>query len=121
MEKTLRIMLWLLLIGGLLYSIIATYIRIFEKGDYIVRYNISCNPSSETCFSEDNCDESGNKCETTYYSSMQRIKSNLARVCGADISNCALAEKCTEGEVGCSIKYCNPEKDTCTNAKTNNE
>ncbi len=121
MERILKIVLWLLLISGLLYSVIATHIRIFEKGDYTIRYNIPCDPSSETCFSEKNCDESGGKCETTYYASMQRIKSNLARICGPDISTCALAEKCMEGENDCSIKFCNPSEDTCANATTSNE
>jgi len=122
MGKILKTMLWLLLISGLLYSIIATYIRIIEKGDYIIRYNISCNPSSQACFSEQQCDESGNNCQTTYYSSMQRIESNLARVCGSDsdISTCVLADKCMEGEAGCSIKLCNPNIDTCANSQKNN-
>ncbi len=121
MEKILKIMLWLLLISGLLYSVIATHIRVFEKGDYIVRYNIPCDPSLKMCFSEITCDELGNNCETTYYSSMQRTESNLARICGSDISTCALAEKCMEGEASCSIKFCNPTEDTCANTTANNE
>jgi len=121
MEKILKIMLWLLLISGILYSVIATYIRVIEKGDYIVRYNIPCDPSLGACFSEKTCDDAGNNCTTTYYSSMQRIKSNIARICGSDISTCALANKCAEGETGCSIKICNPDKDTCANTPASNE
>ncbi len=115
MGKILKILLWLLLIAGILYSIIATYTRIIEKGDYVIRYNIPCDPSTETCFSEQNCDDSGNNCATTYYASMQRMESNLARVCGSDISNCALSEKCMVGETDCFIKFCNPNKETCAN------
>lgn len=120
MGKKIKIMLWLLLIVGILYSVTATYIRIIKKGDYIVRYNVPCDPSSEICFSQKTCDDSGNNCETTYYSSIQRIESNLAHICGSDISNCALANKCAEGETGCSVKICNPSKDTCANTQTNN-
>jgi hypothetical protein len=122
MRKKIKIVLWLLLIVGILYSVIATYVRIVEKGDYIVRYNIPCDPSSQECFSQQTCDDSGNNCETTYYSSMQRIESNLAHVCGSDsdISTCVLASKCMQGEAGCSIKLCDPGKDTCSNSQTNN-
>ncbi|MEI7765322.1 MAG: hypothetical protein WCI93_01915 [bacterium] len=52
---------------------------------------------------------------------MQRTESNLARICGSDISTCALAEKCMEGEASCSIKFCNPTEDTCANTTANNE
>ncbi len=119
MGKILKIILWSLLALGMLYSVVATYIRIVEKGDYLIRYNIPCDPSKQACFSEQTCDDSGNNCETTYYSSMQRIESNLARVCGSDISTCASANECMQGEVGCSVKLCNPNKDTCSSSQTN--
>lgn len=121
MEKKIKIMIWLLLISGLLYCVVATHIRVFEKGDYIVRYNIPCDPSLKECFSEKICNESGDNCETNYYSSMQRIKSKLASICGSDISTCPLAETCMDGETDCAITFCNPKTDTCTTNKTDSE
>lgn len=121
MEEILKKMVWVLFVIGMLYSVSATYIRVFEKGDYIVRYKISCDPSLEKCFSEEICDEAGIKCDTNYYSTMQREKSNLEKICGTDISTCALAEKCMEGEKNCSIKFCNSKEETCSDNTTSNE
>jgi hypothetical protein len=117
MEKILKILLWLLLVCGLGYATVATYVRVFNRGDYLIRYNISCDPSLGPCFSEEVCDESGDKCETNYYSSMQRIRSKLALVCGSDILTCPPAETCMKDEVGCVITFCNPSVDNCTTDK----
>ncbi len=121
MEKILKILLWLLLIIGLLYAVIATYVRVYEKGDYLVRYNIPCDPSLEACFSEEICNESGSECETEYYSSIERTKSKLSNMCGSDMSTCAAAETCMEGEDNCAITLCNPDTDICAFPETRPE
>ncbi len=121
MEEILKKMVWILFIIGILYSIIATYMRVFENGDYVIMYRVPCNPATEICFSEETCDESSNQCETNYYSSIQRTKSNLESICGTDISTCALAEKCMDGEVNCLITFCNPKEETCSDNTTSNE
>ncbi len=121
MKETLKKMVWFLLIIGLLYSIVATYIRVFEKGDYVIRYDIPCDPFQSVCFSEKICDESSDECEIIYSSSITRSKAKLEQLCGTDISTCTLAETCTEGEVDCSITFCNAETEDCATAEVKNE
>jgi len=102
-------------ISGLYIPLLLHIYALLEKGDYIINITFPVTLLRKRVLANNQCDESGNNVQTTYYSSMQRIESNLARVCGSDsdISTCVLAGQCMEGEAGCSIKLCNPNKDTC--------
>jgi hypothetical protein len=76
--------------------------------DYKVGYEGVCDPTTQKCFI--GCED--DECSAEYfYSKMQKHATNLLTQCGNDITDCELANECQENEQGCSITYCEEEKD----------
>ena len=104
--SSITIILLLLLVG-------ASYVRFIHLQDYLVSYEGTCDPYSESCFEE--CDNP--ECtETYFYTLIERHATELYQFCGPDVSECDTAYECQENAGVCSITYCDPEidgEDTC--------
>lgn len=85
-----------------------SYHRFMIKQDYIVGYEGTCDPVSNTnkCF--EGCDDDA-CAEKHYYSKMVKYASDLYKECGEDITDCESANSCLPGDHDCSVVYCNPE------------
>jgi hypothetical protein len=49
-EQNKNRIFWGVLILMIMYAIVATYIRVYVKMDYLMMNEVSCNPASESCF-----------------------------------------------------------------------
>jgi len=114
MKKIIHIFLGVLLLGGVAYALVATYLRVIEKGEYAVEYRISCDPSTQPCFSEKLCDDLYLSCETEFYSLIRRTAGELEQLCGPSLSQCEYAESCTKEEQKCFVTLCDPSIETCS-------
>ncbi len=121
MKQLFNILLALVLVGGLSFTVVATYNRIFVQGDYQQEYAIACSPQDASCFSEEICDEVTEECTTEYYALMSRSAATLRKACGNDTSNCLAAQYCLADEFNCSVTYCDPEIEECTNISAEEE
>jgi hypothetical protein len=93
-------------------TIAASYMRFVVQHDYLVGYQVSCDPARESCFVEcvdDACEEKN------YYAHLTRSARTLMKLCGEDISNCSAAYECQSSTSDCAVTYCDPfnEQATC--------
>ncbi len=85
-----------------------SYYRFMVADDYVVEYEVDCDPATQACFT--GCDD--DECTSTYaYALMQKRAPDIERECGVDITDCEAAQSCLEGDTGCSVSYCDPESD----------
>lgn len=96
---------------------VLSYYRFSVKHDYYVGYNGSCDPSTESCFVQN---EDGTDTKSIYFSKMKKYAPDLFRECGSDITNCSEANICLSSDHNCSKIYCdkNIGEDNCSNPPT---
>lgn len=84
-------------------SAAASYYRFIVAGNYIVEYEGTCDPATESCF--EGCEDDA--CEITYpYKFMQKYAADLRNTCGPDITDCEEASICLTSDRDCVITYC---------------
>jgi hypothetical protein len=95
--------------------IIASYYRFFVAKDYIVDYEATCDPSSESCFiycEEEECEE------PEPYARISKYAADLYAQCGEDITDCESANVCVASDRHCVMEYCSEdvveEGESCT-------
>ncbi len=96
-----------LLLGSLLTLLIltisASYYRFVVSLDFLVTYEIDCDPETENCFI--GCEDE--ECTAEYYfSEIERGAQWLETMCGADITNCEIMNSCTDTEEYCIVTRC---------------
>ncbi|MBU0999247.1 hypothetical protein KKG24_02995 [Patescibacteria group bacterium] len=87
---------------------IVSYYRFMVNHDYLVRYEGTCDPVTEKCFTgceDDDCTE------MFYYSEMVKYAPDLYRECGDDITDCEAASICLSEDRECSVDYCDVDLD----------
>lgn len=102
------------LLPALLLILSISFYRFIVVADYNVEYEGECDPVTQSCFV--GCEDE--ECtEEYYYSIIERHAIDIRNQCGPDITECAAAQICLEGEVGCEILYCDseslPEDESC--------
>lgn len=90
----------------------ASYVRFVLLNDYMVSYEVACNPETDSCFigcSDDECTQ-----QYPYYT-VEKYATNVTRECGSTIENCTFATQCVPEDTDtCTMTYCSPETgDTC--------
>jgi hypothetical protein len=85
-----------------------SYYRFVVQHDYIVYYEGECDPNVQSCFVGCEDDECINE---YYYLEVQKYASDLLKVCGNYITDCAEANICLPTDQECTITYCDPEID----------
>ncbi len=102
------IILLVLLIGS-------SYVRFMVNYDYLISYELECSPETTPCFigcEDEECSEE------YYYTKIEKYAADLRRQCGVDITDCENSYYClAEGDSQCSITYCNPDVDECSEIK----
>ena len=86
----------------ILLVIAASYYRFIVKGDYVVEYQIDCDPAAASCFV--GLDDATQ--ENYYYAKMHKYGPDLAAQCGKDIADCDAANACQPGDRDCAVTYC---------------
>lgn len=86
--------------------IIASYYRFFIAKDYIVDYEATCDPASESCFVF--CEEEGCE-EPEPYARISKYAADLYAQCGKNISECESANTCVASDRHCVIEYCSED------------
>lgn len=114
MKSREQIPLYLLLLFIVL-SVGYSYFRFIVRNDYVVGYEGSCDPVTQSCFigcNDDACVDS------YYYAKIQKYAVDLYKECGEDITDCTAANTCLTGDRACTITYCDPTdtEDTCSTA-----
>lgn len=111
----------------LLLSVGASYFRFIIQHDYLVVFEGSCEPESESCFVgtytyEDCLSTVEEDCEVTYFYKMVEkpvVTYNYQiEQCGTDPFldplECEPVSTCHKSEQNCSIVYCSDIDNTCT-------
>jgi hypothetical protein len=101
------------LLAMLLIATIAIFYRFMVLNDYLVTYEIDCDPQTESCY--EGCDN--DECtEYYYYAYITREASVVNNLCGADITGCELGGYCQASETNCQIETCTGTE--CSNPDT---
>ncbi len=111
--------LTIVLVALILVSVFATYYRIFVRHNYQILAEVSCDPTTESCFVYQ-CDSEAGECtgdpaeDTSYYKLLEKNASKMP-VCDAETEECPELV-CAEGEINCSVRFCDAEAgEECTN------
>lgn len=102
-----HIMFYILVPLIIIVSAVSFY-RFIIKGNYVVSYQGSCDPTTEKCFvgcEDDAC------MKESYYTKVQKYAPDLSAECGKDITDCESANVCLSNDRNCSITYCDTETD----------
>lgn len=89
-----------LLIVLVVFSIAATYYRVFVKEDYLISAEISCDPQVESCFVWPGEDGEAD----SYYKIIKKKAANIP-FCDPHVGECPELS-CDEGEAECQIINC---------------
>ena len=87
-------------------AVISSFYRYVVLQDFLVSYEIDCDPTTSYCFigcEDDDCSEE------YYYQEIERYAPSLIDLCGQNIDECEEAFTCTQDEVECSLVSCDPE------------
>ncbi len=80
--------------------------------DYLVSYEIECDPNTESCFvgcEDENCTE------TYYYAYIERHAATVNKRCGPNVLGCDLPKTCLSEESKiCKVTFCNPDLEECS-------
>jgi len=90
------------------FTILTSYYRYVVATDFLVSYEIDCDPTVANCYigcEDDDCSEE------YYYQEIERHASTLLNLCGYDISDCDAAYTCMIGEDDCSLFSCDPTEE----------
>ena len=93
----------IILIVFFILAATATVFRFFVQTDFMVTYEIDCNPTVQNCF------EGGEDEDRYPYAYMTRQANIVEGQCGVDITDCNQAQFCQPGEEACSIEYCSDD------------
>ncbi len=110
MDKKTKIFFWAFFLLTLA-SIGVTYFKFVVAQDYLIESETSCDPSTESCFAV-KCDPEGEICtgnpevDTSFSKRISRLAKNIP-LCDPANPDCA-ALSCPEGEIGCTVTYCDP-------------
>lgn len=88
----------------------ASYVRFMVINDYLVSYEVTCDPAVQACFV--GCEDE--ECSNTYpYYIVEKQAAELERQCGKDVSNCEMARVCTSEDSVCSVTMCDLASEDC--------
>ncbi len=91
-----------------------SYYRFMVEHDYMVTYKGICDPRVDSCYI--GCENDA--CESIYpYMTVEKYAADLYTQCGADITDCKAANLCVEGELSCTITFCDASIDECIEAE----
>jgi hypothetical protein len=99
------------------FVVVITFYKIFILHDYLISYEVSCDPKIESCFVVVCDEETGEGCDIDdsekYYKLVEKKAFNAVK-CSSDDSNCL---SCQEGETDCIAIFCDPstEEAGCSN------
>jgi hypothetical protein len=98
-----NISLYIIVLFTILF-LASSFFRFVVTNDYVVAYEISCEPTTNDCFV--GCEDE--ECTAQYYfAEIRKNAGNLQRQCGNDITDCESAHQCLPYEIStCSIIYC---------------
>gem|GEM_PF-1636729 len=96
--------LLILFLGSfVILTVLGSLYRFIIIQDYLVTYEIDCDPETQYCYT--GCED--DECfEEYFYQEIERHASMLLHLCGADISDCEDASTCTAGELECTVTTC---------------
>lgn len=79
--------------------------------DYMVTYEIDCDPATNSCY--EYCEDE--MCEEPYYYAyMEKYAATVREQCGPDVTDCESANTCLpEDGDQCTITYCDPASEEC--------
>jgi|SRR3989344_3338570 len=106
MDRKSKILLSILIVL-IIWSVWATYNRIFIKLDYLTSVEVPCDPFSKICFVYEP-EEEGT--DPTYYNIVEKPAYSLP-ICNTDDAECLESITCFDGETNCKITYCDIEED----------
>lgn len=90
------LLLLLLLIAG-------AYVRFMVQHDYLVAYEVDCDPETHSCFV--GCED--NECTETYdYKVIERHAAEIEALCGENVLECDAAQSCQPDVPICTVTYC---------------
>jgi hypothetical protein len=88
----------------------ASYYRFIVLGDFMVSYEVDCDPFTEDCFI--GCED--NQCtEEYFYSTITRHANEIEALCGNDITDCEAAQHCSANNNRCTRITCDSGLDAC--------
>jgi hypothetical protein len=91
-------------------ALLSAFYRFFILEDYLVKYEIYCDPYEENCYLY--CEDED--CNDPWYYKYAITEANAVKdACGADITDCRAAELCEENNLSCVIEYCIGDDDRC--------
>lgn len=107
---------YLLLVTGLALMAgagILGYHRFFVERDYVVQYELACDPSVTDCFVLECSGSEDTECETWYFSLGEKTASDLYNSCGESIDGCDAAATCLPSDTYCKMTMCDPVTGSC--------
>lgn len=103
--------LYIIIIGVIFFVIFATYRKIFILHNYLISYEVSCDPKIESCFIVKCDQETGEGCNIgeseKYYKLINKMAFNSIK-CAKDDTACL---SCQKEEDDCKETVCNPSTD----------
>lgn len=112
MEHFKKHLLLYTLIPLILLLIGASWYRFMYARDYTISYEGFCDPYTSSCF--EYCED--DEClEPFHYTWVERNAAIVFEMCGELVLDCEGVDVCNDGEVGCSVSYCEPESGECEN------
>ena len=115
MSKKTKILYIILIIIIFVVSVL-TFYDFFIKHNYLISYQVSCNPKTESCFMVECDQETGEGCDLNkpqnYYKLVERKAYKIIN-CSKEDLECLL---CQINENNCKITLCDPdiEGNTCS-------
>lgn len=106
MDRKSKILL-AIVIALMIYSVWATYDRIYVRRDYQIHAEIECNPEINSCFVWED-EETG---EPWYYALIEKSAANIDD-CNPHREECEELS-CEEGEENCAVTFCDPGTEEC--------
>lgn len=83
-------------------TVMATYYRIIILQDYLVSYQLPCDPSTHSCYFD-------SETSSSFYF-VERKASQLSLLCGSNsVLDCSAATTCEVGEESCLVQFCQPD------------
>lgn len=102
----------ILVLPLLVLLIAGSFYRFVILRDYMVSYEIECDPSLNSCFkacADDSCSSE------YYFAIIEKYANNLYKQCGPDVTDCEDSTTCTpEDEDKCTITFCTEEDGICS-------
>ncbi|MDQ5954224.1 MAG: hypothetical protein QG583_152 [Patescibacteria group bacterium] len=108
--------LYLIILVIICLVVIFTFYKIFILRDYLISYQVACDPNTESCFILECDQEEGEDCnidESEKYFKLVEKKAFNAVKCSSGDVNCLL---CQGNEMDCTTTMCDPlvEENYCS-------